>query len=159
MLKSLIFLYYRYRFHSSNHMVGWAGIIFMAFVAFIFRLISKYHEKKMIEEGCEARKRLRKIGKRIPVMYNELVIKTNCWVQEIEVGSGTDSHNEYVDVNLNVIIFEKIFDNIHFREEYRIDMEPEILRMKLAIQNELSFYFDPNNVEDSFLDFEFLFDS
>ncbi|MFH6935292.1 hypothetical protein [Flavobacterium sp. FlaQc-30] len=153
MLKIIIFLYH------SNHSIGWVGIIVSLFIALILRGIAKDEENKLINEGEEARTRLRKIGKRIHVSYNELEIKTNCWVEEVEVGNGRNSHNEYVDVNLNVLTLTKVFDNVHFREEYRIDMEPEILRMKLAIQKELSFYYDPNNVKDNFLDFEFLFDN
>ncbi|WP_286967702.1 hypothetical protein [Flavobacterium sp. UBA4854] len=139
--------------------MGWIGAIISLFIALILRAIARDEENKLINEGKKARTRLRKIGKRIPVSYNELEIKTNCWVQEVEVGTGRNSHNEYIDVNLNVIIFKITFDNIHFREEYRIDMEPQILKMKLAMQKELSFYYDPNNVKDNFLDFEFLFDN
>lgn|GEM_PF-1643737 len=155
MIQIIIFL----RYHTRSHSIGWVGFIVLLIITFILRLIVKHEEKKILKEGNEARTRLREIGKRIPVMYDKLEIKTNCWIQEIEVGSGTESHNEYVDVNLNVIIFKITFDNIDFREEYRIDMEPQILRIKLAIQKELSFYYDPNNVKDNFLDFEFLFDN
>jgi hypothetical protein len=160
-IQIIIFLRYHTHTHTHTHShsysIGWVGFIVLLII--ILRLIVKHEEKKILKEGNEARTRLREIGKRIPVMYDKLEIKSNCWIQEIEVGSGTDSHNEHVDVNLNVIIFKITFDNIHFREEYRIDMEPQILKMKLAIQKELSFYYDPNNVEDNFLDFEFLFDN
>lgn len=159
MIQIIIFLRYHTHSHSYSYSIGWVGFIVLLIITFILRLIVKHEEKKILKEGNEARTRLREIGKRIPVMYDKLEIKSNCWIQEIEVSSGTDSHNEHVDVNLNVIIFKITFDNIHFREEYRIDMEPQILKMKLAIQKELSFYYDPNNVEDNFLDFEFLFDN
>ena len=123
----------------------------------ILRFVAKYQENKLINEGNEARAKFRKIGERIPIMYDELEIKTNSWMQEVEVGSGTQSRNEYVEVNLNVIILEKIHRGHHFKEEYQIDMKPEILRMKLALQNELSFYYISNDFNDNFLDLEFLF--
>lgn len=91
-------------------------------------------------------------------MYDELEIKTRSWNQEIEVGSGTNSRNEYVDVNNNHIYFKKLHRGHSFEQEIIIDMDPQILRMKLALKNELYLYFNPNNLDDYFLDIEFLFE-
>ena len=38
-------------------------------------------------------------------------------------------------------------------------MDSEILRMKLALKNELWFYYNSKNFDDNFLDLDFLFNS
>jgi hypothetical protein len=149
MIASLVFLKY------GNGLNIYVFAILFCFTL-LLRFVAKYQENKLINEGNEARAKFREIGERIPIMYDELEIKTNSWMQEVEVGSGTQSRNEYVKVNLNVIILEKIHRGHHFKEEFQIDMEPEILRMKLALQNELSFYYKSNDFNDNFLDLEFL---
>lgn len=151
MIASFVFL----RYGNGKGINIYVLVILFCFTL-ILRFIVKYQENKLINEGNEARANFRKIGERIPIMYDELEIKTNSWMQEVEVGSGTQSRNEYVKVNLNVIILEKIHRGHHFKEEFQIDMEPEILRMKLALQNELSFYYKSNDFNDNFLDLEFL---
>ena len=123
----------------------------------LFHIAVKYHTNKLGKEIDTARVNLRKTGIKVPLKYDELKIKTNCWVQEIEVESSIESRNEHVDINLNVIILEKTHRGHHFKEEYRINMEPEILRMKLALQNEVYFYYNSNNFDDNFLDLDFLF--
>ena len=101
---------------------------------------------------------MKKNGEKVVVMYDELEIKTRSWNQEIEVGSGTNSRNEYVDVNNNHIYLKKLHRGHSFEQEIIIDMDPQILRMKLALKNELYLYFNPNNLDDYFLDIEFLFE-
>ena len=123
----------------------------------ILYLIVKYQKNKLINDTQNERNSFKKTAERIPILYSELEIKSNSWKQEIVVGSGTRSRNEYVDVNTNIIILNKTYRGHHFNEEYQVEMESEILRMKLAVQNELSFYFNPNNFKDNFLDFEFLY--
>lgn len=152
MIASFVFL----RYGNGKGINIYVLVILFCFTL-LLRFIAKYRENKLINEGNEERAKFRKIGERIPIMYDELEIKTNSWMQEIEVGSGTQSRNEYVEVNLNVIILEKIHRGHHFKEEFQIDMKPEILRMKLALQNELSFYYKSNDFNDNFLDLDFLF--
>lgn len=132
-------------------------VIILLCIFLLFHVVVKYHTNKLRKEIDTARTNLRKTGTKIPLKYDELEIKTNCWAQEIEVDSGTESRNEHIDINLNVIIFEKTHRGHHFKEEYRINMEPEILRMKLALQNEVYFYYNANNFDDNFLDLDFLF--
>lgn len=132
-------------------------LIILLCIFLLFHVATKYHTNKLGKEIDIARVNLKKTGTKVPLKYDELKIKTNCWVQEIEVDSGIESRNEHIDINLNVVILEKTHRGHHFKEEYRINMEPEILRMKLALQNEVYFYYNSYNFDDNFLDLDFLF--
>lgn len=149
---------------TSNliHLIGvsWGFIISMLFICLIVILNFwlKYQTNKIVSESNSIRDNLIKNGEKVVVMYDELEIKTRSWNQEIEVGSGTNSRNEYVDVNNNHIYLKKLHRGHCFEQEIIIDMDPQILRMKLALKNELYLYFNPNNLDDYFLDIEFLFE-
>lgn len=148
---------------TSNliHLIGvsWGFIISLFFICIIVILNFwlKYQTNKIVSESNSIRDNLIKNGEKVVVMYDELEIKTRSWNQEIEVGSGTNSRNEYVDVNNNHIYLKKLHRGHCFEQEIIIDMDPQILRMKLALKNELYLYFNPNNLDDYFLDIEFLF--
>lgn len=131
--------------------------LFVFLLTVILGYFVKREQKKIVAEGRSERAKLRKTWTRIPIEYDELEIKSNCWKQEIVVGSGTDSRNEYVDVNQNVLLLNKSIGNNNFNIEIMVEMVPEILRMKIAIQKELSLYYNPNNPDEVFLDLEFLF--
>ena len=133
------------------------GYLFSLIVIAILSFFLKREKNKLLNASKAKLARLRKIGERIPIMYDELEVKSNSWKQEIEVGSGTQSRNEYVDIHVNVITLSKTYRGHRFDQQYKINMEPEILRMKLALQNELSFYYNPNNFNECCLDFEFLY--
>lgn len=132
------------------------GYIIFIGAFLILHLVLKYYKNKIVSDIQKSQDAFKKTAERIPIFYNELEIKTNSWKQEITVGSGTQSRNEYLDVNFNIIILSKTHRGHHFNEQYEVHMEPEILRMKLAYQNELSFYFNPVNYDDNFLDLQFL---
>ncbi|TDR18545.1 hypothetical protein [Flavobacterium cheniae] len=149
---------------TSNliHLIGvsWGFIISMLFICLIVILNFwiKFQSNKIDSKSKSVRDNLIKNGEKVVVMYDELEIKTRSWNQEIEVGSGTNSRNEYVDVNNNHIYLKKLHRGHCFEQEIIIDMDPQILRMKLALKNELYLYFNPNNSDDYFLDIEFLFE-
>ena len=137
------------------------GIIFSIFLIFLYVILHfwlKYEKNKMLSESKSEREKLKKFGEKVIVMYDELEIKTRSWRQEVVVGSGTDSRNEYVDVNNNHIYLKKLHRGHYFEQELIIDMNPEILRIKLALKTELSLYFNPKDLNDYFLDIEFLFE-
>lgn len=140
--------------------VSWGFIISMFFICLIVILNFwiKFQSNKIDSKSKSVRDNLKKNDEKVVVMYDELEIKTRSWNQEIEVGSGTNSRNEYVDVNNNHIYLKKLHRGHCFEQEIIIDMNPQILRMKLALKNELYLYFNPKNLDDYFLDIEFLFE-
>lgn len=149
---------------TSNliHLIGVSlGFIISIFFICIIAILNfwlKYQTNRIVSDSKSVRDNLKKKGEKVVVMYDELEIKTRSWNQEIEVGSGTNSRNEYVDVNNNHIYLKKLHRGHCFEQEIIIDMDPQILRMKLALKNELYLYFNPNNSDDYFLDIEFLFE-
>ena len=124
--------------------------------AYLLHYFLKRQYLKMLDESKNSRAQLRKKGVKISVKYDELKIETNSWTQEIQVGSGTRSRNETIDVNHNVIMLKKKHKGHIFKEEYNIDIDSNLLRMKLALQNEIYLYYNPQNYDDFFLDLEFL---
>ena len=143
------------------HLIGTSsGLIITILISVILflKLWLNYQTNKIVSESKSIRDNFKKNGEKVIVMYDELEIKTRSWNQEIEVGSGTNSRNEYVDVNNNHIYLKKLHRGHCFEQEIIIDMDPQILRMKLALKNELYLYYNPNDLEDYFLDIEFLFE-
>lgn len=143
------------------HLIGTSsGLIITILISVILflKLWLNYQTNKIVSESKSIRDNFKKNGEKVVVMYDELEIKTRSWNQEIEVGSGTNSRNEYVDVNNNYIYLKKLHRGHCFEQEIIIDMDPQILRMKLALKNELYLYYNPNDLEDYFLDIEFLFE-
>ena len=94
---------------TSNliHLIGVSlGFIISIFFICIIAILNfwlKYQTNRIVSESNSIRDNLIKNGEKVVVMYDELEIKTRSWNQEIEVGSGTNSRNEYVDVNNNHI--------------------------------------------------------
>jgi hypothetical protein len=137
------------------------GFIFTICLMILYAILHfwlKYQKNKLVSESKTQRENLKKIGEKVIVMYDELEIKTRSWKQEVVVGSGTNSRNEYVDVNNNHIYLKKLHRGHYFEQELVIDMSPEILRMKLALKTELNLYYNPKDLDDYFLDLEFLFE-
>ena len=137
------------------------GLIFticLMILSAILHFWLRYQKNKLVSESKTQREHLKKIGEKVIVLYDELEIKTRSWRQEVVVGSGTNSRNEYVDVNNNHIYLRKLHRGHYFEQEIVIDMNPEILRMKLALKTELNLYYNPKDLDDYFLDLEFLFE-
>ncbi len=132
--------------------------IFLMCLCVILHFWLKYEKNKILSESKSEREKLKKTGEKVIVMYDELEIKTRSWRQEVVVGSGTNSRNEYVDVNNNHIYLKKLHRGHYFEQELVIDMNPEILRMKLALKTELNLFYNPKDLNDYFLDIEFLFE-
>lgn len=138
--------------------LGFYVVLILLGAILILRFAMSFQKKRMLAESKAQRKKMRQTGERITVMYDELDIKVRSWQQEVVVGSGVNSRNEYVQVNNNHIYLKKHHGPLYFEQEIIIDMAPEILRMKLALQTELSLYYNPKDPTDYFLDLEFLFE-
>lgn len=82
-------------------------MIALLFIFLVLYLVTKYQTNKLTKDVERARGNLKKTGEKIQVNYHDLEIKKNCWIQEIEVDSDLGSKKEYVNINLNLIIFKK----------------------------------------------------
>ena len=95
-------------------------------------------------------------GDKVSVHLDNLEIQSNSYRQEIEVGSGYRTRNEYVDVNHNVILINVPYKNDTIKYKVNIDMDPTKLKMHFAIKETTELYVDPQNPNNSYLDLRFL---
>ncbi|SFR51928.1 hypothetical protein SAMN04490243_2532 [Robiginitalea myxolifaciens] len=102
------------------------------------------------------KEQLIRTGKKVPVNLDEVKIHTNSYLQEVEVGSGYARRNETVDVDHNVILLEIPYANEVINYRIDVGMDPERLRMHLAIKGETILYVDPNDPNNHYLDLKFL---
>ncbi len=73
-----------------------------------------------------------------------------------QLGGRGDLNIEIVQHNLNVIQLRIPYKGKHIEVNYRVDMDPTVLKMKLAIQEVTTLYVNPNNADELYLDMEFL---
>ncbi|WP_119790369.1 hypothetical protein [Flavobacterium anhuiense] len=130
----------------------WFLEIFIILILFAAYFIDKYQINKLIKRQKKELNYFKRHGDKIIIKYDELVLKTNCWIENEE-----DLEKVSDKISRNLIILEKTHRGQLFKIEYEVYMEPEILRMKLALKYELDFYYNPSNFDDNLLDFEFLF--
>ncbi|OXB04761.1 hypothetical protein B0A81_16490 [Flavobacterium plurextorum] len=142
-----IFLYTRI---SSS--LPWFFVICIVLIRITAYFIGKYQLNKLIKKEKTELNYFKRHGDKIVIRYDELLLKTNCWIENEE-----DLEKISDKISRNLIILEKTHRGHHFKIEYEIYMEPEILKMKLALKYELDFYYNSNNFDDNLLDFEFLF--
>lgn len=95
-------------------------------------------------------------GDKVIVNLDNLEIQSNSYKQEIEVGSGYNTRNEYIDVNHNAILIDVPYKNHSIKYKLNIDMDTTKLKMHFAIKQETELYVDPTNPNNNYLDLRFL---
>ena len=95
-------------------------------------------------------------GDKVIINLDNLEIQSNSYKQEIEVGSGYNTRNEYIDVNHNVIMIDVPYKNDLIKYKLNIDMDTTKLKMHFAIKQETVLYVDPTNPNSNYLDLRFL---
>ena len=95
-------------------------------------------------------------GDKIIINLDNLEIQSNSYKQEIEVGSGYNTRNEYIDVNHNAIMIDVPYKNDLIKYKLNIDMDTTKLKMHFAIKQETVLYIDPTNPNSNYLDLRFL---
>ena len=97
-----------------------------------------------------------KSGDKVIVNLDNLEIQTNSYKQEIEIGSGYNTRNEYIDVNHNVILIDVPYNNDSIKYKLNINMDTTKLKMHFAIKKETKLYVDTTNPNNNYLDLRFL---
>jgi len=97
-----------------------------------------------------------KSGDKVIVNLDILEIQSNSYKQEIEVGNGYNTWNEYIDVNHNVILIDVPYKNDSIKYKLNIDMDTTKLKIHFAIKQETELYVDPENPNNNYLDLRFL---
>jgi hypothetical protein len=122
----------------------------------IYMLKTKILLSKADNEESNRINDLIRTGDKVIVNLDDLEIKSNSYKQEIEVGSGYNTRNEYIDVNHNVILIDVPYKNDSIKYKLNIDMDITKLKMHLAIKKETRLYIDSTNPNNNYLDLRFL---
>lgn len=146
-MMTIIFLYTKISSYLS-----WFLLVCIFLICIITYFIEKCQLNKLIKKEKTELDYFKLCGDKIVIKYDELILKTNCWIENEE-----DLEKVSDKISRNIIILEKMHRGYHFKIAYEIYMEPELLRMKLALKYELDFYYNPANFDHNLLDFTFLF--
>ena len=139
---------------TNWYFVGTGIILILPFIIYMIKI--KFMLKKSSDENTERINELIRTGDKIAVNLDKLEIQTNSYRQEIEVGSGYNRRNEYINVNHNVIQIDIPYKNESIKYKLNIDMDPTKLKMHFAIKEKTELYVDPENPNNNYLDLKFL---
>ena len=146
----------RYRSTGETNFYFVAVGIFLILPFLIYMLKTKILLKKSEDEESKRITDLISTGDKVIVNLDNLEIQSNSYKQEIEVGSGYSTRNEYIDVNHNVILINVPYKNESIKYKLNIDMDTTRLKMHFAIKQETELYIDPKNPNNNYLDLKFL---
>ena len=139
---------------TNIYFVALGILLISPFVIYIIK--TKFMLKKASDENVDRINNLIKTGDKITVNLDKLEIQTNSYKQEIEVGSGYNTRNEYVDVNHNVILIDIPYKNESIKYKLNIDMDPTKLKMHFVIKEKTELYVDSENPNNNYLDLRFI---
>ena len=139
---------------TNWYFVGIGIILILPFV--IDMIKTKLTLKKSSDENIERINELIRTGDKVTIDLDKLEIQSNSYKQEIEVGSGYNTRNEYVDVNHNVILIDVPYKNESIKYKLNIDMDSTKLKMHFAIKEKTELYVDSKNPNNNYLDLKFL---
>ena len=145
---------YRAGGETNIYFVALGIILILPFVIYFIK--TKFMLKKASDENADRINKLIRTGDVVIVDLDKLEIQSNSYKQEIEIGSGYNTRNEYVDVNHNVILIDIPYKNESIKYKLNIDMDSTKLKMHFAIKEKTELYVDPENPNNNYLDLSFL---
>ena len=90
------------------------------------------------------------------INFSEIEFFSNSWKKSIVVGNGLNTREELIDVHENTLLIRKVINDIVYDMKVEIEMEPTTLKMKIAMKNDIDFYYNPNDPSEYHIDFNFL---
>lgn len=90
------------------------------------------------------------------INFSEIEFFSNSWKKSIVIGSGLNTREELIDVHENTLLIRKVINDIVYDMKVEIEMEPTTLKMKIAMKNDIDFYYNPNDPSEYHIDFNFL---
>ena len=150
-----VLLYLGFEVESMNTFFFIVGSLLLipALVTIIWGFVTS---KKYEEERKERFQHLLKTGDKIIVDLEKVVVKSNSYLKEIEVGSGKTSRLETIQVHHNALLFKVNYKGQEYEYRTDVQMAPESLRMYFAIHGKTTLYLDPNNPYNYYFDLRFL---
>ena len=146
----------RYKATEETNLYFVAVGIILILPFLIYMLKTKILLNKVEDEESKRIADLIKTGDKVIVNLDNLEIQSNSYKQEIEVGSGYNTRNEYIDINHNVILIDVPYNNDSIKYKLNIDMDTTKLKMHFAIKKETELYVDSTNPNNNYLDLRFL---
>lgn len=145
---------YSTTFKINWYMVTLGVLLLVPYVLIILKM--KHSVKKSEERRTDRINDLLKFGDKVTVNLDDVIIKTNSYKHQIEIGVGLQSRNEYKQIHQCVILINIPYKEHCITVETHRLMELEKLKMYFAIQGTTTFYIDPDDLDNYYLDLRFL---
>lgn len=129
-------------------------IIGIAYV--IIKRSIKKDNKKINNIIFKETERFKSESVKTTINFSEIEFFSNSWKKSIVVGRGLDTREELIDVHENTLLIRKKINEGVYDMKIEIEMEPTTLKMKIAMKNEIDFYYNPNDPSEYHIDFSFL---
>ncbi|WP_299184696.1 hypothetical protein [uncultured Aquimarina sp.] len=143
------------RNRDGNIIFIWIGLLILLPFGIWF-LIAKIKERRSENESEIEKQKLIQTGDKVIVNLDDITIKNNSWNQEFIIGEGKHQRIERRDVNYNYIELEIPYRNQKIKYNLHIDMELTKLKMHFAIKKQTYLYVDSSNINNNYLNLDFL---
>ena len=146
--------------HLSNkpELFGVKLVIFIIifFVYFILKYLNNKEQNKINTIVRQEINQFKSESVKSTINFSEIEFFSNSWKKSIVVGSGLNSREELIDIHENTLLIRKVINDIVYDMKVEIEMEPTTLKMKIAMKNDIDFYYNPSDPSEYHIDFNFL---
>lgn len=142
-----------------NNTLSIIKLIFLALIGIAYVIIKKSIKKdteKINTVIYKETERFKSESVKSSINFSEIEFFSNSWKKSIVVGRGLDTREELIDVHENTLLIRKVINDIVYDIKLEIEMEPTTLKMKIAMKNDIDFYYNPNDPSEYYIDFNFL---
>lgn len=143
------------RNRDGNITFVWIGLLILLPFGIWF-LIEKARSRKAEKESEMVKQKLIRTGDKVVINLDDIEIKNNSWNQEFIIGQGKHQRIEHRDINYNYIQLEIPYRNQKIKYNLHIDMELTKLKMHFAIKEQTYLYVDSSDINNNYLDLDFL---
>lgn len=130
--------------------------IIILIVYFILKYLNNKEQNKINTIVRQEINQFKSENTKSTINFSEIEFFSNSWKKSIVVGSGLNTREELIDVHENTLLIRKVINNIVYDMKVEIEMEPTTLKMKIAMKNDIDFYYNPNDPSEYHIDFNFL---
>lgn len=155
-------------FNSNDYLLLIIGLLMSIPLIIEYR----YFNSKLKKNKREKKKELetfKRNARKIKVSLEDVEIKSNNWTEQIvidnsrysglnQISGNSDRNIENIDRNLNTLIINIPINGKNNFYEYQVEMSTDRLKIKLDMQKETIYYYDPNNSNKNYLDLKFLYE-
>ncbi|WP_299188468.1 hypothetical protein [uncultured Aquimarina sp.] len=143
------------RNREGSIMFVWIGLLILLPFG-IWLLIEKIKERRSENEFEIEKQRLIQTGDKVVINLDNIQINNNSWNQEFIIGQGKYQRIEHRDVSYNYIELEIPYESQTIKYNLHIDMDLTKLKMHFAIKEQTYLYVDTKDINNNYLDLDFL---